>query len=510
MCSWSVWSEERKRKMSQTQPELIDAITDLFGDSDSDDNDDLPQQRKTTATVSTAGEGLKENLYDSDNEENETIPKKLQLNKGLKISKPIDEDNLFQSDEDDDLQQQQQQKKRSRLQKTDSTNSQTKKRAKSQNTEKKMKKKQKTSEENKQAESSDEYDSETDVKKTKEDDEFIDADDDDDELLKEYANDNQDFRDDRPQFPRGRGGANGLMPSETPKTPKVEDDPLSQALADMKKKKTKELTETQKGEVAHDLLHKMDKAVHDDRLLYEQQLPAIHKLKLLPSVKKILLMKQLQMTLLDYDLLSVLKSWIEPIDKSALVGLDIRSTIYELLSLLPCQTEHVRRSGVGKTLVSLLKHKMETSENKQKIREIIEKWSRPIFGKSIDARALDRRHKERLQTEDEAQYLRQQALKQTSPRSSLTREEDITSLLSSKIETATNSSDRVRLPVSNGFSFSAAVPSKMVAPGVLAAKKDNEKGKRQELSKSLKQLRAESGKKTFRIVQAALNGRDKA
>jgi transcription factor SPN1 len=502
--------------MSQTQPELINAITDLFGDSDSDD-DDLPIKSSSALTTPSSA---RDNLYDSDNEIKEPATKKKFQQKAptsLNISKHLDEDDLFQSDEEEeDLQAKK--KKRSRLQKSDSSSSQSNKKAKVNKKERKLLKDQKKSGGRGAddagaagGESSDEYDSETDVKKTKEDDEFIDADEDDAELLREYDNENQEFRDDRPQFPNGRGGSNGLMPNESKNTPKVEDDPLSQALADMKKKKSKELTEAQKGEIAHDLLHKMDKSFHDDRLLYEQQLPAIHKLKLLPSVKKILLMKQLQMTLLDYDLLSVLKSWIEPIDKTALVGLTIRTGIYEVLSILPCQTEHIRRSGIGKTLVSLLKHKMETTENKQKIREIIEKWSRPIFGKSVDARAIDRRHKERLQTVDETQYIRQQALKQTSPRGSLTREEDITSLLSSKIETANDASDRVRLPVSNGFLFSAPVASQLsMSSAGVKAKKETEKGKRQELSKSLKQLRSDSGKKTFRILEAAVSGRDKA
>ena len=501
--------------MSQTQPELIDAITDLFGDSDSDD-DDLPI-KSSSVTTTTLG---RDNLYDSDNETEEknesATRKKIQQKQpsSLNIPKHLDEDDLFQSDEEDD--ERLNKKKRSRLQKNDSSSSQSSKKAKLNKKERNPSKEKKRSgsrgADDAGAGSSDEYDSETDVKKTREDEEFIDANDDDAELLREYDNENQEFRDDRPQFPHGRGGSNGLMPSEAAKnTPKVEDDPLSQALADMKKKKSKELTEQQKGEIAHDLLHKMDKSFHDDRLLYEQQLPAIYKLKLLPNVKKFLLMKQLQMTLLDYDLLSVLKSWIEPIDKSALVGLTIRTGIYEVLSILPCQTEHIRRSGIGKTLVSLLKHKMETTENKQKIREIIEKWSRPIFGKSVDARAIDRRHKERLQTVDETHYIRQQAMKQMSPRGSLTREEDISSLLSSKIDTANDSSDRVRLPVSNGFLFSAPVASKLSLNSAgVKSKKDTETGKRQELSKSLKQLRSDSGKKTFRILEAAVSGRDKA
>lgn len=41
---------------------------------------------------------------------------------------------------------------------------------------------------------------------------------------------------------------------------------------------------------------------------------------------------------------------------------------------------------IGSTIVRLRKHRMETPENKKMLKEIMEKWSRPIFSKQVDER----------------------------------------------------------------------------------------------------------------------------
>jgi len=42
---------------------------------------------------------------------------------------------------------------------------------------------------------------------------------------------------------------------------------------------------------------------------------------------------------------------------------------------------------VGKTILILRKHKLETNENKRILKAIMEKWSRPIFNKASDSRS---------------------------------------------------------------------------------------------------------------------------
>jgi transcription factor SPN1 len=91
--------------------------------------------------------------------------------------------------------------------------------------------------------------------------------------------------------------------------------------------------------------------------------------------------KELQHTLLEFDLLGVLRVWIEPRDAKTLPSLTIRRAVYDMLLRIPCQPDHLKRSGIGKTVVTLRKHKAELPENKAVLKAVMEKWSRPIFSK---------------------------------------------------------------------------------------------------------------------------------
>jgi transcription factor SPN1 len=468
--------------MSQTQPELTAAVNDLFGDSDDDDDDLKVDSDDEPAVVATAT----------------ATPK----------STNDDDDGLFESDDDEISQPVQ---KRSRLMKSDASRPAAKKQRVSESSSRPSKPAAASASLGDDQSDPEEYDSEEDVVRTKEDDEFLDQDDDDVDLLKEYENDTQDFHDDRPEYsrPLNRGGAGGVLPSQTStSSSNVETDPLSQAMADMKKKKKQDMTESQKGDIALEVLQRMDKAFNDDKLLVEREQPAVQKLKLLPHVKKMLTVKQMQTTLLDYDLLSVLKSWVEPGHNGALPSLTVRTTIYELLLLLPCHSEHIKRSGIGKTLVALCKS--ETPANKQKIKEIIEKWSRPIFGKSVDARSMDIRGRMVYETQDETRRRREQAIKH-SPRAADANRVGIDSVLEGTAGKVSgdNGFDRVRCPTSNGFMFTAR-PASAPQHHSSHSKKDDEKGARSKLGKRLTDLKASTGKGNFRLVSAAVSGRDKA
>jgi transcription factor SPN1 len=46
--------------------------------------------------------------------------------------------------------------------------------------------------------------------------------------------------------------------------------------------------------------------------------------------------------------------------------------------------EHLKRSGFGKVVMLLWKHPQETRENKDLCRELIERWSRAVFDKTLD------------------------------------------------------------------------------------------------------------------------------
>ena len=58
-----------------------------------------------------------------------------------------------------------------------------------------------------------------------------------------------------------------------------------------------------------------------------------------------------------------------------------------LLLSLPCQLDHLKKGHIGKTIVALRKHRLESVDNKRMLKALMEKWSRPIFQKSTDSRS---------------------------------------------------------------------------------------------------------------------------
>ena len=404
----------KSEKLSQTQPELKSLLTDIFGDSD-DDDDEVNENVNSKPHPSNSNASSFENeITDSDEESKTRNNSSLPVIKSKKL-----EDDIFGSEDEEDVDDASAQTpKRSRLQKGIKSKLQLKKDAKndvSENVDVGVKKgsnkkdsalikKSKNqvgksskpkvsvsrpaaktvSEDISDGDESDAYDSGEEVVKTAEDDAFIDKEDDNADIVAEYEEDEQHFDDERPQGDRSRSH-NSAAAND------ADQDPLSATLRGMKRKRTDELSEMHKSEIAQDLLYKMDRAAKDDQELYLRKQPAVNKLNLLSKVQRLAGIKDLQLSLLDFDLLGALRVWIEPKDKKTLPSLSVRTAIYEMLRKLPIQLDHLKRSGIGKVLVSISKHEMETPANKLIIRELIDKWSRPIFGKSADVRCSDER-----------------------------------------------------------------------------------------------------------------------
>lgn len=367
---------------------------------------------------------------------------------------------------------------------------------------------------------SDEYDSGDEVVKTKEDEDFLDVEEDDQELLRDYERDNDKFDDERPQDSRGGpvpgrsvgsakrvsgGGGIGMIDPNT-------SNPFEQTLLGLKRQKAVEISDQKKSEIATQILQAMNKAAEDDKLLYQQGKPAVNKLQMISKMEKAATTKALQAALLNFDLLIVLNSWIEPMSKSVLAGLTLRTAVYGVLHKLPCEMDQLRRSNIGKTLVMMLKHKKETPENKRKIREIIDKWSRPIFGKSTDARHIDIR--ERLMHETPAERQHRAAMVEKST-ANIIKEKS-----SSKFELSANEKvevddgrSRARLPTNHGLMFTVQPQSRIGGDslgGGKATAKPAKDSSRSGIIKRLKDMKQSSGKKDFRLVTADVGGRDKA
>lgn len=404
---------------SQTQADVSGLITDIFGDDDDDDEVLVRPVRKQVDKDSDDEDSIK----DSDDDNNKT-------------NKEDNDDWMNDDSSDDDFSSK---KKKGKLSKSnkkrdkpkkqkartlddidldgleDSENEQkdkkTEKRKRDKDGKDKSKKKKKNSREErtkrnpsnkidvslKKKESSidsgDEYDSGEEVKRTADDDNFVASDDDLADVTKEYDEEEQNFGDERPEgYIASKKGRKGNTLGGGSNYTKKETDPLSETLAKIKKVKQEEMNDSDKGKIVTDLLAKMDAAARKDDLLYEQKQPALMKLHMLSTVTSIVSVRALQHTLLEYDILAVLKDWIAPKDANTLPSLTVRSAVYDILNKLPIGTEHLKRSAPGKqpigtTIVALRKHKMETQENKRKLKDLMEKWCRPVFSKSVDPRS---------------------------------------------------------------------------------------------------------------------------
>jgi hypothetical protein len=180
--------------MSQTQPEVNKLMLDIFGDSDDEDEElpTAPPVARVTAPKPTTGRDV-DGLFESDEEDN-VPPLKIQKTSTERgISKKVVPSGSV--------------KKRTPSGTSDGAS-----------------KKQRTPLD---GDSSDEYDSDGDVEKTAEDEAFIDAEDDNADLLNEYDEERQNFRDERPTHKTGKAARDsGDRATKA-------DDPVSQVLADL-------------------------------------------------------------------------------------------------------------------------------------------------------------------------------------------------------------------------------------------------------------------------------------
>lgn len=350
----------------------------------------------------------------------------------------------------------------------------------------------------------DEYASDEEPTRTAEDDAFIDGDDENAELVREYDEDKQEFNDRRPESSSKAAARARPPPGED------EANPLSQTLVDMKRKRYDEWSDEKKSHIAQELLVQMDRAVVEDEELFRSGSAAIVKVKALPRVQALVGIKGLQPTLLDHDLLTALRKWIEPRDKATLPALTVRTAVYDMLRKLPCQLDHLRRSGIGKTVMALVKHNHETDTNKQLLNEIVEKWNRLIFNKSSDARSRTQRMASAASGPVKMSSASTQQSVNAGSRSGGTNSEQrgldeiLSGQHSRKIDDEFN---RVRVPFSSGFMFSVRPESTVDKKSVLEAMREASGGTKDVISKRMKDMAGSSKKQAFRPVGVSVTGK---
>lgn len=346
-------------------------------------------------------------------------------------------------------------------------------------------------------ESGDSYDSKT-FARTKEDDDFIDADDEDPEALKElYAE--QHFDDERPdgsdsedekkkkkvatkkKSSSSGGGVDKISLSDDEGEGPSASSALKDAVRRMQKKKKEVKKLPQLEQEASTFLQRMDVAADMDEESIAAKKPALKKLGMLSEVMEMLAQKDMQRVLLDLDLLMVCKRWIQPLppDGKTLGNVTVRRRIIESLSNMTGESginsTDLKRSGFGKVVMALYKHKSETPELKKMLKTMIEQWSRPIFQKSGNMRDLERAQMVRGMNEMGSlvgiarQQQQQQQLLSSGQKSGAggakvgsggrggraTDEDDLAQIINHGSKNTNDiGNNRVRVPFSKGFQFS--------------------------------------------------------
>lgn len=315
--------------------------------------------------------------------------------------------------------------------------------------------------------------------RTKEDLDFIDTEGDDAEALAElYAE--QNFDDERgeameevPKKKKGGGSSSarsGRSERAILEAEGDQDNPLVQAVNKLKKKKKVKKTYSDWEEEAKPFLARMEQAAEEDEEAIQNKRPALKKLQMLQEVYDTIVIQDMQRALLDHDLLSICRRWIQPMKNGQLGNVTVRQKIVAAVALIKGNEDaegitlsDLKRSEFGKCVMSLYMHKSETPAMKKQLKALIDQWSRPIFQKSSNMRDLERVHHSRggtgVAAMNRQNFIEQQARERAAlgsvHRGKGGEGQDLDSLIKAgsqgKMKTGIT---RVRVPFSKGFAYS--------------------------------------------------------
>eukprot|EP00891_Asterochloris_glomerata_P000846 jgi/Astpho2/846/gw1.00016.372.1_t len=129
----------------------------------------------------------------------------------------------------------------------------------------------------------------------------------------------------------------------------------------------------------------MDAAAEADMEANKQQRPAVAKLGLIPEMQRIFTNKKVHADFIDGGLLGTLKGWIELMPDGSLPNASIRTAVLKLLQQLNVDVsmegrrQQLKASELGKVVMFLFKLPDETPANRRLAKDLVYKWSRPIF-----------------------------------------------------------------------------------------------------------------------------------
>lgn len=164
-----------------------------------------------------------------------------------------------------------------------------------------------------------------------------------------------------------------------------------------------------------EMLSQMKQAADEDFRNNEANKTAASKLYLWKKVEPILKKIDYREALLDSGVLSVITDWLTPLPDRSLPNISIRSALLSILiDYNVCDTDRLKASGIGRAVMGLTRHPKESKENREKARQLITAWSRPIFNKDIDHHSISKEERESRDLDWQAKAKRARASTSTS------------------------------------------------------------------------------------------------
>ncbi|CAL0331605.1 unnamed protein product [Lupinus luteus] len=321
--------------------------------------------------------------------------------------------------------------------------------------------------------------------------------------------DDDNFIDDTGVEPAYYGDEEPRSPGDAPQAEEGEEDDEIKNLFKMgKKKKKNERSPAEIALLVENVMAELEVTAEEDAELNRQAKPAINKLKKLPLLTEVLSKKQLQLEFLDHGVLTLLKNWLEPLPDGSLPNINIRTAILQILNDFPIdleqydRREQLKKSGLGKVIMFLSKSDEEINLNRKLAKDLVDKWSRPIFNKST--RFEDMRNVE----EERVPYRRPSVKKPANKAAGMeSRDGDLDLDLSQPRSGQSSSRQLTSRPEATPLDFVIRPQSKIDPDEIRArAKAAAQDQHRMKMNKKLQQLKAPK-KKQLQATKLSVEGR---
>jgi len=129
------------------------------------------------------------------------------------------------------------------------------------------------------------------------------------------------------------------------------------------------------------LITEMEYAYKEDLESFENQKPALNKLKLLPKVEYYLKRQAHQEMFVDlrYRGLEILTKWLTKLPNGAAPALPLRKKLVEVIHNLPVSEEQIKNCEIGKILFEMRSNPNEDPELRKYLKDLIDKWTRILI-----------------------------------------------------------------------------------------------------------------------------------